>query len=74
MIATEHAFVGSTNPTFTVKNAPSHYSDPPPPYITSYCNYGNIPDASDNQSTINTDDGGVSSIPPPSYSSICRAN
>ena len=74
MIATEYASVGSTNPTFTVKNAPSHYSDPPPPYSTSYCNYENISDASDNQSTINIDDGGVSSILPPSYSSICHAN
>ena len=72
MIATEHASLGSTNSsvsTFTVKNAPSHYSDPPPPYNPSCCNNEYTLNASDN--TVSTMHSGVSLVPPPSYCSVC---
>jgi len=69
VIVTEHASVGSVNSSvsiFAVKNAPSYYSDPPPPYNTSYYSNEYTPDAS----TDNAMHGGTPLVPPPDYFSI----
>ena len=62
---TGHAPVG---PTVNTNGSPSDYPYPPPPYKLTYCKDEYTPDEStDNQSSRH---GGVSSVPPPSYSSV----
>ena len=62
---TGHASVG---PTVNTNGPPSDYPYPPPPYKLTYCKDEYTPDEfTDNQSSRH---GGVSSVPPPSYSSV----
>ena len=59
---TGHASVG---PAVNTNSSPSDYPYPPPPYNLTYCK--DDESTTDNQPSRH---GGVSSIPPPSYSSV----